>query len=171
VIKIRTEFFRIPWHSLKDNSHRPLLATFDTELQKPKINRIFVKFWTDSTTNPASDTMMSSIKINNIKHYNHCLHAWCSALAAYLSADTVSYHGNGLPLCPSYFCDLCCPVLVLAVRRVLCSAVRSQLLVPWAMFPLIFKSLCPHKISCVQHFTSTRLYLEQHVLICAKNIF
>ena len=26
---------------------------------------------------------------------------WCSTLAAHLSADTISYHCNGLPLCPS----------------------------------------------------------------------
>ena len=31
-----------------------------------------------------------------------------------------------------------------------------------AMFPLIFLSLCAYKVSCVQHFTSTHLYLERH---------
>src|SRR6218665_1402513 len=33
--------------------------------------------------------------------FHHSLHARCTALAAYLSADAVSYHCNGLPLCPS----------------------------------------------------------------------
>src|SRR6218665_174183 len=33
---------------------------------------------------------------------------------------------------PSYLCDLCCPVSVLALRQVLCSAARGELLVPWA---------------------------------------
>ena len=46
----------------------------------------------------------------------------------------------------------------------------------WTMFPLTFlKSLCAHKISCVQHFTSTHLYLEQHEMSmsikCVQNIF
>jgi len=40
--------------------------------------------------------------------FHHCLHAWCTALAAYISADTVSYHCNGFPLCP-----LLCPLLPL----------------------------------------------------------
>jgi len=31
------------------------------------------------------------------------------------------------------------------------------------MFPLIFESLYAHKISCVQHFTSTDLYIECYV--------
>jgi len=31
----------------------------------------------------------------------HCLHAWCTTLAAYLSADTISYYCDGLPVCPS----------------------------------------------------------------------
>ena len=36
-----------------------------------------------------------------------------------------------LPLAPpSYLCDLCCPGSVLAVHRMLCSAVRGELLVP-----------------------------------------
>jgi len=37
-----------------------------------------------------------------------------------------------------------------------------QLVKPFssAMFPLIFQSLCVHKISFVQHFTRTHLYLE-----------
>ena len=38
------------------------------------------------------------------------------------------------------------------------------------MFPLIFQSLCVHKISCVQHFTSTHLYLEDIYGIYAKHI-
>ena len=36
------------------------------------------------------------------------------------------------------------------------------------MFPLIFQSLCAHKISVVQHFTRTRLYKNGVYEICAK---
>src|SRR6218665_1939082 len=57
-------------------------------------------------------------------------------LAAYLSADTISYYCVGLPVCPSlcplYLRDLCCPVSVLAARRLLRSAARGELLVPRA---------------------------------------
>ena len=35
--------------------------------------------------------------------FHQCLHAWCTILAAYLSADTVSYHCDGLSLCPSMY--------------------------------------------------------------------
>src|SRR6218665_4189414 len=38
---------------------------------------------------------------------------------------------------PSYFCDLCCPVSVLAARRVLRSAVRCELLVPRARLAIM----------------------------------
>jgi len=39
------------------------------------------------------------------------------------------------------------------------------------MFPLIIESLCAHKISFVQHFTRTHLYLKQCVLNRCKSIF
>ena len=46
---------------------------------------------------------------------------------------------------------------------------------PWALqtpnVPSNFLSHCAHKISCVQHLTSTHLYLEWHVWTCAENIF
>src|SRR6218665_1335704 len=38
------------------------------------------------------------------------------------------------------------------------------------MFPLIFQSLCTHKISFVQYLARTRLYLERSVL-CGKIFF
>src|SRR6218665_1300942 len=38
------------------------------------------------------------------------------------------------------------------------------------MFPLIFLSLCVHKISCVQHLTSNHLRLERHEKICANTL-
>ena len=41
----------------------------------------------------------------------------------------------------------------------------------WAMFPLILQSLCAHKISFVQHFTRTRLYLDWRVPKMCKSIF
>ena len=40
-----------------------------------------------------------------------------------------------------------------------------------AMFPLIFQSLCAHKISSVQHFTWTRLHLELRVWNMFKRHF
>jgi len=43
---------------------------------------------------------------------------------------------------------------------------------PPAMFPLIFQSLHGHKISFVQHFTRTRLYLERRVSnMCQKHFW
>src|SRR6218665_901016 len=36
-----------------------------------------------------------------------------------------------LRFAPSYLCELCCPVSVLAARLVLRSAARGELLVPW----------------------------------------
>ena len=41
----------------------------------------------------------------------------------------------------------------------------------WPMFPVIFKSLCAHKISFGQHFTRTHLYLERRVWNLCKNMF
>jgi len=39
------------------------------------------------------------------------------------------------------------------------------------MFPLIFQSLCVHKISFVQYFTRTHLYLEWRIWNMCKIIF
>src|SRR6218665_1482051 len=42
------------------------------------------------------------------------------------------------------------------------------------MLPLIFQSLCGHKISFVQHFTRIHLYLEQRIglyEICVNSFF
>ena len=70
--------------------------------------------------------------------FYRCQHARYIILAAYLSADTISYYCNGLPvwplrpllplwpLLPSVGCGL------LAAHRVLRSAVRGELLVPCA---------------------------------------
>ena len=41
----------------------------------------------------------------------------------------------------------------------------------WSMFPLIFQSVCAHKISVVQHFTITQLCLERHERNMCKSIF
>jgi len=40
-----------------------------------------------------------------------------------------------------------------------------------SMFPLIFQSLCAQKISFVQHFTMSHLFLEWNVWNMWKNIF
>src|SRR6218665_834381 len=51
------------------------------------------------------------------------------------------YHCNGLPLCsslrPSFLCDLCCLVSVLAAYWVLRSAVRGELLIPRARLAIM----------------------------------
>ena len=39
------------------------------------------------------------------------------------------------------------------------------------MFPLIFQSLCEHKIGFVQHFTRIRLYLERRLGNNVQNSF
>ena len=47
----------------------------------------------------------------------------------------------------------------------------------WSMFPLIFQSLCAHKISFVKQFIKTHLYLEWRVWnnvqkhVCGRNIY
>ena len=40
-----------------------------------------------------------------------------------------------------------------------------------SMFPIIFQSLCAHKISFVQHFTRTHLYLEWRIWNMGKTHF
>jgi len=41
----------------------------------------------------------------------------------------------------------------------------------WATFPLIFQSLCAHKISFVQHFITTHLYFKwvYEIIMCKNN--
>src|SRR6218665_1134537 len=50
--------------------------------------------------------------------------------------------------------------VLVCVRMAACMCTLTS---PWSMFPLIFQSLCAHKISLVQHFTRTQLYLERHL--------
>ena len=42
-----------------------------------------------------------------------------------------------LPYTPSYLCDFCCPVSVLAAHQVLRSAARGELFVPWASLAIL----------------------------------
>ena len=47
-----------------------------------------------------SNDVVSNKDWNRMVSSVECLHAWCTPLASYIWADTVSYHCNGLPLCP-----------------------------------------------------------------------
>ena len=65
--------------------------------------------------------------------FYNCLHARCTSLAAYLSADTISYYHHGLLVCPSLRPLLplwpLLPSVVFAAHGLLRSAARGEPLV------------------------------------------
>jgi len=70
------------------------------------------------------------ISLPKCSHWYEMLTISCYLVSAY-----------GLPLCPSlrpsYPCDLCCPVSVVAARRVLRSVARGEVLVPRARLAIM----------------------------------
>ena len=89
------------------------------------------------------------------------LHMWGLIFPIYLV--NILHHHHGHQSCTSH--------ILLATPTGHTNPIYSYKKTSRPMFLLICQSLCAHKISFVQHFSTTHLYLERRVWNMCKNIF